>query len=681
MRRWWKVGVGVGLLTLLMMAPVPVTGEQTPKMNVTHEEVRHGKKADFAKGKLKEVVVGQAGKKDVLTLKGKEKGVYTSPVIESKEPFTDVGAHWRDLTAKKDKHTHDLIRVEVRASKDKSEWTKWVPFQVSHSGPEHQKTKETMADLIYGLEGKYVQYRVTLNPEQGIQPSVTDMEMILLTNHQEAEAAVRKTKTVALGSLLVNKAQAAIAKPEIVSRAEWGADESYRYVNGEEDWPREYRDVTHMVVHHTAGANNDPDPVGTMQDIYYYHAKVNNWGDIGYNAVIGSDGRIYEGRHGKDGEVLTEGVVGAHARGYNYHSTGIALMGTYSSTSIPSHMYDSLIDYLSYFADKFHIDPHATDTMVRDYDTSYPEEEEVETLTGHGMLARESTECPGALTKERMPEIRDDVQARLDADQAAPIIVDNTDGNASKVGSWATGSYGDFYGSNYEWSSAGGSDSFTWNFDILWSGSYKVSVMYSQGSNRATDAPFTVHHANGTTTKEINQETNGGTWVSLGTYTFDVGTGKVVLTDNANDLVVADAIKVEKVNPVTVTVDNSETAKTSHTGTWNTSTNVSGYYGSNYQPNYKGSGADTFTWNLNSPETGSYQVYVHYTVAYDRATNAPYTVHHSGGTTTKRVNQQTHHSTWVSIGTYNFNAGQGKIVLSDHADGYVIADAVRIVKQ
>jgi hypothetical protein len=25
------------------------------------------------------------------------------------------------------------------------------------------------------------------------------------------------------------------------------------------------------------------------------------WSDIGYNAIIGSDGRIYEGRKGKDG--------------------------------------------------------------------------------------------------------------------------------------------------------------------------------------------------------------------------------------------------------------------------------------------------------------------------------------------------------------------------------------------
>jgi hypothetical protein len=42
----------------------------------------------------------------------------------------------------------------------------------------------------------------------------------------------------------------------------------------------------------------------------------------------------------------------------------------------------------------------------------------------------------------------------------------------------------------------------------------------------------------------VNQEINGGQWNLLGTFPFIAGTsGHVVLSDDANDYVIADAIK------------------------------------------------------------------------------------------------------------------------------------------
>lgn len=46
-----------------------------------------------------------------------------------------------------------------------------------------------------------------------------------------------------------------------------------------------------------------------------------NYGDIGYNFVIGGDGYIYVGR-GWD-------LVGAHSRGYNYNSLGVGFIGDF----------------------------------------------------------------------------------------------------------------------------------------------------------------------------------------------------------------------------------------------------------------------------------------------------------------------------------------------------------------
>ncbi|MFP2959561.1 hypothetical protein ACLEPN_17395 [Myxococcus sp. 1LA] len=55
-------------------------------------------------------------------------------------------------------------------------------------------------------------------------------------------------------------------------------------------------------------------------------------------------------------------------------------------------------------------------------------------------------------------------------------------------------------------------------------------------------------------------------------------------------------------------------------------------------------------------------------------------VTHAGGNSTVTVNQQTNGSRWVTLGTYNFNAGWNKVQLSRWAtEGYVVmADAIRI---
>jgi hypothetical protein len=49
----------------------------------------------------------------------------------------------------------------------------------------------------------------------------------------------------------------------------------------------------------------------------------------------------------------------------------------------------------------------------------------------------------------------------------------------------------------------------------------------------------------------FNQTLNSGTWIDLGggtqVFTFSEGTGSVVVTDNANGVVVADAIKWQPV--------------------------------------------------------------------------------------------------------------------------------------
>src|SRR5207253_2037642 len=133
-----------------------------------------------------------------------------------------------------------------------------------------------------------------------------------------------------------SKPKAKAAEPPVVTRAQWGADESIRKNN------QKYAPITKLFVHHTVTSPDgpDPDPAATVRAIYAYHVQGNGWDDIGYNFLIDAQGRVYEGRWARDyapgetptGEDLNEnGVVGAHVLNHNIGSAGIAMLGDFSN--------------------------------------------------------------------------------------------------------------------------------------------------------------------------------------------------------------------------------------------------------------------------------------------------------------------------------------------------------------
>jgi len=121
----------------------------------------------------------------------------------------------------------------------------------------------------------------------------------------------------------------------------------------------------------------------------------------------------------------------------------------------------------------------------------------------------------------------------------------------------------------------------------------------------------------------------------------------------------------------------------SFAGVWPSSTSSAGYFDSDYQYNAAGTGADTATWSLFVPVAGYWEVFVRWTSGSNRATNAPYTI---GGTATVLKNQQFNGGSWQRLagptpfydeGTPNW--GLIVVRLSDNANGFVIADAIKIV--
>ena len=80
------------------------------------------------------------------------------------------------------------------------------------------------------------------------------------------------------------------------------------------------------------------------------------------------------------------------------------------------------------------------------------------------------------------------------------------------------------------------------------SGKYAVYVSYQTLSNSIDDAHYTVFHQGQATEFYVNQKMGGGTWVYLGTFTFDAGSSTdncVMLTNQSHKkgMVTADAVR------------------------------------------------------------------------------------------------------------------------------------------
>jgi RHS repeat-associated protein len=129
----------------------------------------------------------------------------------------------------------------------------------------------------------------------------------------------------------------------------------------------------------------------------------------------------------------------------------------------------------------------------------------------------------------------------------------------------------------------------------------------------------------------------------------------------------------------TLVVDNSDPA-TEFTGDWGTAGPSEGHEGFDYRLHSAGSGDDHVTWNIDVPRNGTYEVFVRYTDAAT-ATDATYTVEHDGGVDTKPVDQTQRVGEWVSLGSHAYTEDQvKKITLTDNANGTVVADAVKLVR-
>jgi len=181
----------------------------------------------------------------------------------------------------------------------------------------------------------------------------------------------------------------------------------------------------------------------------------------------------------------------------------------------------------------------------------------------------------------------------------------------------------------------------TWTFTPDTSGPHNVFAWWKNRNKNSEAVNYTISDDNGDTVVTVNQKLDGRQWNLLGTFEFQAGTQySAAVTDDTDGQVIADAVLINAVDAP----------------------------------------PSTFTWLLEVPESSAYEVFVRWTSAPDRASDANLTLTHDGGSATIPVNQQTGGATWNSLGTYTISTGSGAMLAIDNdANGNVIADAVKLV--
>lgn len=366
------------------VTPSPVSGEmagpvvQTDTIVAPPEDTLAGSltastNADWAGGQFNQVAVDHRDK-DVLALApGSTSGTYISPILQTDQPFVAYGLTWYAIVP-----VGGQLSVASRSSLDGIVWTDWQ----TAVGERYVAGNDRLlsAEMVFG-EARYVQYRLILGASpDGTSPTVRNIRI----SYTDSRPGPLASDTVTTGAT-----DASV--PSIISRAAWGANESWM------TWPPEYRTARAMIMHHTVTDDGGIDPAAIVRAIYWYHAIEREWGDIGYNYLIDHYGRVYEGRWGG------AGVVGHHAGDpYNYGSVGISLIGNFEEDPVPYAMFESAIDFLAYQCGTWGIDPVGQTYLI---DRWLP------TILGHRDVA--ATACPGIYFYSRLPEVRTKTLARM----------------------------------------------------------------------------------------------------------------------------------------------------------------------------------------------------------------------------------------------------------------------------
>lgn len=291
-------------------------------------------------------------------------------------PFTLVGLTWDGPV-----EAGTEFKIRVRESGVWSDWFKleYIEYQgVGSDGVESIDTRTGSDPLLTGLangvEVKMENYsgstppqmKVTLiNSDVTIQDQGIGQQSIRMAT---SDASMQSQAVSALAGAAVSPQGALVARPRIVSRAEWGANESWR-----DPVPKVGTKILAGIVHHTASTNNytAAQAPAQMRNLYAYFTKSLKYADMGYNFLVDKYGTIYEGRSGCavkavgcDSAIVP--VQGAHTAGLNINTFGVSAIGNYDvlAPKYPEAMVESIASIMAWKLAPYGLNPNSKASLL-----------------------------------------------------------------------------------------------------------------------------------------------------------------------------------------------------------------------------------------------------------------------------------------------------------------------------
>ncbi len=287
-------------------------------------------------------------------------------------------------------------------------WGAWTTVPPMHDGQDEGtevRSEHTGTELAWVGRSTAIQYEVS-------GPRPAGLRLVLL--HPRPNRSDSSLDSRLNGSISSRTAPAAL-EPSLFSRQDWGADETWR--NGRPAYNHRMQQVH---VHHTANANDySSDQVPSLiRGIYRYHTHYLGWSDIAYNFLVDRFGGVWEGRAGGP-ELL---VRGAHTRGFNSSSTGIAVIGNFDQGRPSSSVLRSVAQIAAWKVHESGGWPRGRVRVRSEGSDLYDVDDLVLLRVIDGHRDTNETACPGRYLYEALPLVRRRAGKLIRAAEAAQPV-------------------------------------------------------------------------------------------------------------------------------------------------------------------------------------------------------------------------------------------------------------------
>ncbi len=278
-------------------------------------------------------------------------------------------------------------------------WSPWAHIEVN---PEHRpegRERATGGQRAPGLHSEPVWFGDADAYELSVPAGVTGVQVHLVRSQVESLTVTAVTPSA-------TAATTAAGGPAILTRAQWGA-------RPPTITPSVAPDLKIAVVHHSVNANtySREDVPSLLRGIQTYHMDVQGWNDIAYNFAVDRFGRIWEARAGG----ITKAVIGGHAQGFNTYSTGVMVLGDFTSAQPSQAAVDAVAEVVGWKFALHQVEVRGTTQFASLGGPKYAAGTVVQLprIVGHRDVGQ--TGCPGSELYRRLGEIRTKAASRFDA--------------------------------------------------------------------------------------------------------------------------------------------------------------------------------------------------------------------------------------------------------------------------